>query len=75
MTWFLYLEYCLIFLSTLLLQPLFEFIGQLPLKKSFDFCKMTYLLDIIAVTALSFFFNRTYLILDKTTQDDGSLEF
>ena len=50
--------------------------GLLPqLKKSFDIFKITYLLDVVAVCSLSFFFNQTYLILAKTRQDDGSLEF
>ena len=75
MLWFECLEYCLFFISTLLIQPFFEFCGQLPLRKSYDFFKLTHLLDMVAVSSLSFFFNQTYLILAKTREDDGSLKF
>ena len=66
MVWFEYLEYCLFFLSTLLIQPVLEFIGQLSLKKKFDWYKLPYILDVVAVSTLVFYFNQTYLILSKT---------
>ena len=74
MRWFECLEYCLFFLGTLLLQPFLDFFAQFPIKQ-FEIFKITYLLDVVAVCSLSFFFNQTYLILAKTRQDDGSLEF
>ena len=75
MLWFEYLEYTLFIIGSLLLKPVYEFIGQLPLKKPFDWYKLPYILDIIAVSSLSFYFNQTYIILAKSQQDDGSHEF
>ena len=75
MKWFLLLEETLALFAIFLIQPFFDFWGQLPLKKPFNFTKVTYLLDVLSVTAFSYYFYQTYKLLQKTQQDDGSLEY
>ena len=57
MYWFLLLEETLILFGIFLLQPIFDFFGQLSLGKPFRWLKATYTLDLIAVVAFSYYFS------------------
>ena len=73
--WFSYLQYAFFCFASFIFLPIYDFCAQYPLKKPFKWNKITYILDIIALSMFSYFFSQVYQLLLKNQEDDGSPEF